>query len=687
MNARHRRLGKRALLLLIFVLLNNAASATPFQLVSNFGNHPPAGGNGDSCLPVLSSDGQFVLFASTANNLLLSSNGLPIPSLVPAPFNVYLRDRSNQVTSLVSVNTNQTAGGNGNSIPAALSTNAQFVLFESSANNLVADDTNNATDIFLRDLTSGATSLVSVSTNGFAGNGASRSAVMTPDGRYVAFVSEAFNLVVGDANKIPDVFVRDMQTLTTTLISIGAVSTNPSPAVPFGGSESPEISADGRYVAFSSTATNLVPGVSTVGDIYVHDRVAGTNIWVSSGMRARLQTVTGKTNGVCYNLALSDDGKLVAYQASVSPLAAGANTGIILRYGLETGLTDLIHTNAPTSIPVPEETRTLDLTPDGSTIAFVANSNGVQATTTAVHIWNATSGLTTLASGNLSNSVTAGSLSARPVIDRNGRYVAFISTAPNLVTNLLSGLWHVYVRDLLTATTTLANAATNGTGSPVSPSAVVSLSDGGSVIAFEGGDGGLVSSDHNRALDIFVRDLNATTNELISAHHASLSSASAAGPSVLSAFAASADGRFVAFASEVDDPTMGDTNGYRDVFVRDLAYGTNRLMSVTPDGMTGNGSSSEPAISGDGRFVAFASAATNLASGDNNGLTDVFVRDLQTGIMTLASLDSTGGPANSNSFAPSLSSDGRWLLFRSQAKDLAAGSFSGVENLFCATWN
>ncbi|HEX5221085.1 MAG TPA: hypothetical protein VFZ59_16090 [Verrucomicrobiae bacterium] len=682
MNAIRKGLGQSTLLLLLFVFLNGAASATPLQLVSKFGHPGPAGGSGDSCLPVLSSDGRLVLFASTANNLVLSSNGLPIPSLVPVPFNVYLRDRSNQVTSLVSVGTNQIAGGNGDSIPVALSTNAQFVLFESSANNLVAKDTNNATDIFLRDLISGATSLVSVSTNGFAGNGASRRAVMTPDGRYVAFVSEASDLVSGDTNKIADVFVRDLQTLTTTLISIGAVSTNPSLTVPFGSSESPEISADGRYVAFSSTATNVVPGVRTAGDIYVHDRVAGTNIWVSSGMRARLQAAKGTTNGVCYNLALSDDGKFVAYQASVSPLGAGVNSGIILRYSLETELTDLIHTNAPTAIPVAEETRNLDLTPDGSVIAFVANSNGVQATTTCVQVWNASSASVTLVSGNLSNLVTTGSLSTRPVIDATGRYVVFVSSAANLVTNSLSGLWHVYVRDLLTATPTLVNATTNEMGTSVSASTVATLSANGRLVAFESVDGGLVPNDHNRSLDVFVRDLDANTNELISAHHATLPSASASGPSLLSEFAASADGRFVAFASEVDDPAMGDTNGYRDVFVRDLAHGTNLLVSVTPWGMTGNGSSSEPAISGDGRYVAFASAATNLALGDTNGMTDVFVRDLQTGITVLASAKPSGGSANSNAYSPVLNADGRWLMFRSQARDLVSGNFSSRQNLF-----
>lgn len=674
----------RAGWLALFLLLGLPARSDTLRLVSAFDHtSASAGGNGDSCLPVLSADGRYVLFASSANNLTLSSNGFPIPSAVPAWFNVYLRDRSNLTTTLISVSTNGIAGGNGNSVPSAFSTNGQFVLFESSANNLVVGDTNNTTDIFLRDLVNEQTWLVSASTNGSVANGSSRSAVMTPDARYVAFVSEASNLNPNDTNKIADVFVRDTQTLATTLISVGAVSANPTPVFPAGSSESPQISVDGRYVAFFSTATNLVPGVRTAGDIYVHDRMAGTNIWASSGMRAQLQAVSGKTNGVCYNLALSRDGKFVAYQASVSPLGAGVNTGIILRYALDTGNTDLVCTNAASAVPLPEETRTLDVTPDGSMIAFVANSNGVQAITTCAQVWNASSGVTTLVSGDLSDAVTPGSLSTRPVMDATGRYVAFISTATNLVTNSLAGLWHVYVRDLLTATTVLVDADTNGVGSSVTASTVPSLSADGNFAAFESADGGLIANDGNRNLDVFVRDVVAGTNELVSTRHSSLASISPNGPSLLPAFASSADGRFIAFASEADNLVAGDTNGFRDVFVRDLASNSVVLVSSDPDGIAGNSLSTEPAISGNGRYVTFTSTATNLVAGDTNKLTDVFVRDLWTGATTLASLNSSGsGSANSNSYSPSLSTDGRWLLFRSQAKDLVNDSFSGADNLF-----
>src|SRR5688572_26215675 len=124
-----RNLGE--LFTILVFLAAGSALATQQQLVSGpIPSHvAPAGGNGDSVAPILSADGRFVLFASTANNLVVNSNGIPAPSLVPARFNVYLRDRSLQTSALVSINTNGVSGGNGDSFPVAISTNGQFVLF------------------------------------------------------------------------------------------------------------------------------------------------------------------------------------------------------------------------------------------------------------------------------------------------------------------------------------------------------------------------------------------------------------------------------------------------------------------------------------------------------------------------------------------------------------------------------
>jgi Tol biopolymer transport system component len=170
------------------------AQTTQLLSVPDNGQVAADSGSGDSLAPVISPDGRYVLFASTANNLVAFSTNKPIPAISPAPLNVYLRDRSNAATTLVSVNSSGTAGGNDNSWPVAVSTNGQYVLFESSASDLVSGDTNNATDIFVRDLVNGQTLLVSVNTNRTVGNRVSSGSAMTPDGRYVAFVSSATDL-------------------------------------------------------------------------------------------------------------------------------------------------------------------------------------------------------------------------------------------------------------------------------------------------------------------------------------------------------------------------------------------------------------------------------------------------------------------------------------------------------------
>ena len=647
---------------------------------------PPPGGSGDSWGSILSADGRYVLFASTASNLMLTTNGTPIRALFPASLNVYVRDRSAKTTTLVSLNVAGTGGGNADSLPMAISTNGQYVLFESSATDLVANDTNEANDVFLWDRASGATRLVSVNTNGMPANDVSRNSRMSPDGRYVAFVSAATDLVVGDTNGIPDVFVRDMQTGSTVLASVGAASPNPS--LQAGSSESPEITPDGRFVAFYSTATNLVsgaqPGVGTnpipgaplAGDIYVRDLVNGVTIWASSGARDAVFNAWHAATGASYNLAISDDGQFVIYEASPPKGSAG----LILRYDVETGQTDLVHTNAAPPAGAYEDFYSLAVTADGQTVVFIANTNGVD--TTCVQLWNATNGVSTLLSGDSTGQVPTNSTCDWPSIDPGGRFIAFQSSAPNLTTNQLTGDYHLYRLDLTTGLIVLVDGDTNGVGVSVNPITFPNMSLDGTLVAFDSADGDLIANDRNKAFDAFVRDLSVGTTELMSAHDAALPTITANGLSLLAPTSVSADGRYIAFASEADNLAPNDTNLCRDVFVRDMQTGKTVLVSVATNGFSGDLISTDPAISPDGRYVAFTSSADNLVPGDANRAQDVFVRDLVTGTTTLASYNSTGtGPGAQDSFSPMVSSGGRYVLFHSLAGNLAPGSFTG-ENLF-----
>ena len=173
-------------ILLVLSLVCVPGLATPLDLITR--RDPslpaPAAGNGDSLGAITSPDGRFVLFCSSANNLGVTTNGMALPLLNPAKLNVFLRDRTAGTVTLVSVNISGMGGGNGDSVATALSTNGRYACFESSASDLVNGDTNGLTDIFVRDVWSNTTVLVSVALDGLsAGNGVCRGSSMSPDGR------------------------------------------------------------------------------------------------------------------------------------------------------------------------------------------------------------------------------------------------------------------------------------------------------------------------------------------------------------------------------------------------------------------------------------------------------------------------------------------------------------------------
>ena len=214
--------GRFALWIVVQLGSGGYAFASSVQLVTPAGPHEaaPAGGGGDSGAAIVTPDGRFVVFASRAKNLLSPATNPLGPESRQAPLDVYLRDRTKGITTLVSADVSTGKGGNGDSLPLAISTNGQYVLFESAANNLVEGDTNGAADVFIRDVTGGKTLVVSANTNGLPGNAISRKATMTPDGHFVAFLSSATDLVAGDTNNLPDVFVRNMVSGVTTLASV-----------------------------------------------------------------------------------------------------------------------------------------------------------------------------------------------------------------------------------------------------------------------------------------------------------------------------------------------------------------------------------------------------------------------------------------------------------------------------------
>ena len=343
----------------------------------------------------------------------------------------------------------------------------------------------------------------------------------------------------------------------------------------------------------------------------------------------------------------------------------------------------MVHTNAAVAVAAYEDIHNLDMTPDGRFIAFIANTNGNAGTTTCVCVWDAQSGAITLASGDPDNRVATNSICDWPTINPSGRFVAFLSSAANLVTNSLPGDYHLFLRDLQAGATKLVDVETNGAGSLLSAATVPSMTTNGGLVGFECHDGGLVPNDRNGDYDVFVRDWVGDSTELISAHHPGLPSRTPNGPSFLTPASVSSDGRWVAFASDANNLVANDTNRCRDIFVRDLATGSLTLVSVSTNGVCGSRASSEPAISLEGRYVTFTSSANDLVPRDVNNAPDVFLRDLQNGTTTLVSMNRLGtGPGDKASYSPAVGAGGRYVLFRSQASTLVSASLSSGENLF-----
>jgi Tol biopolymer transport system component len=274
---------------------------------------------------------------------------------------------------------------------------------------------------------------------------------------------------------------------------------------------------------------------------------------------------------------------------------------------------------------------------------------------------------------------TAEGVSAGPALSGNGRFVAFYSDAPDLVSGDRNRQRDVFVLDRKTGQIELVSRGFDGAGangpSPADGSAP-SVNRTGRWIAFSSRASNLVPDDRNGVDDVFVHDrLDALTVRISRGVDGDANGPSTA-PSI------SADGRFVVFQSFASNLVEGDTNNRADVFLFDRSTGVTTRVSVGPDGVEANGASFTPAISGNGRVVAFASSATNLVAGDTNGFGDVFVHDTESGITERASVSSSGRQGNGTSFLPDLTFDGRVVAFKSDASNLVPSDSNGRTDVF-----
>jgi Tol biopolymer transport system component len=271
--------------------------------------------------PSISADGRYVAFYSQATNLVLvDANGKQ---------DVFVHDTQTGETTCVSLPHGPDQGtlgaeSNGNSERASMSADGRYVVFSSFATNLVINDTNNSEDVFVHDRQTGETERVSVDSNGNQAGGGSLNASISADGRFVAFESTANDLVPGDTNLSPDIFVHDRQTGGTERVS---VDSNGNQAVgTFNGN--PSISTDGRYVAFLSTATNLVAAdANNESDIFVHDRQTGETTRVSIPNAADQGILGAEANNGSQYPSISGNGRYVAFSSDASNLVVADTAG------------------------------------------------------------------------------------------------------------------------------------------------------------------------------------------------------------------------------------------------------------------------------------------------------------------------------------------------------------------------
>lgn len=403
------------------------------------------------------------------------------------------------------------------------------------------------------------TKRLSIASNNAQANGDSglNGAAISADGRFVAYDSFATNLIPKDTNGRPDVFVRDRQKQTTERVSPGEIQYN-------GQSGGPAISADGRFVAFWSEGSNL----ATNGQrhILVHDRKTSKSELVSVGPAG----VEGNLSSD--QAAISADGRFVTFTSAASNLVPGDTNG---RWDV-----------------------------------FVRDR--LMRTTTRVSVGPKG------AQGNADSNHTG-----LPAISADGRFVAFWSYATNLVRDDTNGVVDVFVHDRKTGVTERGSIGRAGV-QPNDASFVSKLSANGRFLAFWSFASNLVPSDTNGARDTFVRDRKTGMVERVSVGPRGRQSDGDSG--LFDVVSISADGRFVVFDSDATNLVPGDTNGTTDIFVRDRLLNNTRRVSVGPGGLQANDRSFQGDISTDGCLVIFTSRAANLVRNDTNGATDVFIR-------------------------------------------------------------
>ncbi len=694
-----------ALPLILLLLLASSAAHAATQ-VGSAPYRASATGAGNSHAPVFSADGKHIAFVSHANNLVTNDDLAP-------HLDLFVRDLVTSNTVLVSVSTNGFGGGNDNVGLYSMSSNAQVIAFDTTASNLLPWDNNRVSDIYVRDLQFGGTTRVSWGLDGDA-NGPSYNPLLSEDGQRVIFESLASNLVTNDFNGTNDIFIHDLTTGVTELVSVNADGT----ASPDGPSHSPSISADGLTVAFVSRATNLVEGVTnTLGEVYARNISAGTTRWAVAShieeAHSRIQGSKLLSPYVASEPVLSGNGRFVLfktlgeavrfdlhlptnsllewrrytndwgpppnlsepylYQFHGNPKLAG-DVGRNLvslskdgRYAVLDTATNYIPYSG--DVMPPRGIRLVDFELSMTNTECRSCCGPVRCPPDSYTVVHREAFSSVVLTNNASLS-GGGTWTRMPWlhIDSAASRLLFVSDATNLVAGTASRSLQLYSMDLFNRG--IGILSTNAAGRPLEGLGGISIAApaDGSLVAWDSPDDTLVPDDLNRAWDVFVRNVDTGETQLISARRSGLPAASGLAMSRLdqNPGAISGNGNRVAVLSLDSTLAPGDANNRRDLFIRDFIMGTNIPVSLSSGEarptlpVVQDTNAAFPSLSVDGRFLAFAGESVLFLGNTNR---TIFWRDLQLPTNQIV----VGGTQNNPQgvFYPVLSPNGCIVAFHS----------------------
>lgn len=552
----------------------------------------------------------------------------------------------------------------GNVGISVISADARFVVFSSNASNLVPGDSNGTSDIFLIDREEGSIERVSLGDQGQQANGPSLVAHVSGDGRFVAFLSRATNLAPGPGATYDNVFLRDRQTGTTRLLSAQSLVGQALHTTSW-----PSVSHDGRSVVFTAQASpsSLVLVWSVEGETLEIANIDPNGVMVGARTHDRA--------------AISGNGRFIAF-ASHSIWGDRGNLFLRDRQSQTTTRIDLSPTTLRESVSLPMLSR------DARFISFQSSTSTLVAGDTNgradVFVHDRELGTTERASLDLAGNQIAGDSIPAGLSD-DGRFVSFRTTSIAEPGDF-GPVQRNYLRDTLTGTTErICQTPHGGAGNGWGLASYHSLSGDGSISVFSSGSDNLVDGDTNGVSDLFIRDHRLQRTERINFAAGELLPAAGNGMSTLAGCCGrrtSAAGDVVVFSSAASNLVTDDDNGTEDVFLYETDTGRKQLLSRTPYGKPGNGYSHQASVSADGRWVSFSSAASDLVPGDSNGVADVFLLDREIDHIQRISVSSSGAQGDAPSLAPAISGNGRFVAFVSASLDLAPDGQAGRRDLF-----